>query len=138
MKNSIVNYISWALQILIALIYLQTLYFKFSAHPDSVYIFSTLGLEPYGRIGIGIFELITSILILLPQTRIYGGILSVGVILGAILAHLGPLGIVVHNDGGKVFYLALTVLIASLLFLWLNRNDVLRIYHQFKQKISPK
>ena len=87
------------LSLVIAIIYLQTLYFKFSAHPDSVYIFSKLNLEPYGRIGIGILELITAILLLIPKTRIIGAIVSLGVILGAIASHLGPLGIEVLGDG---------------------------------------
>lgn len=119
------KYLSIALQILVALIYVQTLYFKFSAHPDSVYIFTKLGLEPYGRIGIGVFELITAVLILIPKTKYVGAALSIGVISGAIFAHLGPLGIAVQGDGGKVFYLALTVFAASVSFLLLNRKPAL-------------
>ncbi len=134
MNTKTITYISWALQLLIAIIFLQTLYFKFSAHPDSVYIFSTLGMEPYGRIGTGIAELITAALLLIPATKIYGGILSLGLISGAVLAHLGPLGIEVQGDGGKVFYLALTVLIATVLFLWLNRNALWQIIAGFTRR----
>ena len=124
------------LSLVIAIIYLQTLYFKFSAHPDSVYIFSKLNLEPYGRIGIGILELITAILLLIPKTRIIGAIVSLGVILGAIASHLGPLGIEVLGDGGKVFYLAVVVLVCSILFLCIQKEEVKHLFTNLRQKIS--
>ena len=60
-----------AIRITMAIIFYK-LYFKFTAHPDSVYIFSKLGVEPYGRIGLGIIELITSLLILYLRTKIIG------------------------------------------------------------------
>jgi len=49
MNDQTKNIVSKVLRVVIAIIYVQTLYFKFSGHPDSVYIFSKLGLEPYGR-----------------------------------------------------------------------------------------
>ena len=116
--------ISLVLRIVVSLVYLQTLYFKFSAHPDSVHIFSTLGLEPFGRIGIGVLELITAILLLLPSSYLYGIVLSLGIISGALASHLGPLGIEVKGDGGKVFYLALVVFIASLLLAIMHREQI--------------
>lgn len=134
MNPSIKKYISWALQILIAVIYVQTLYFKFSAHPDSIYIFSKLGLEPYGRIGLGVLELITAVLILLPKTKIIGGILSLGIISGAVFSHLGPLGIAINGDGGKVFYLAVIVFIASAVFLILNFTAVVELKNKLLSK----
>ncbi|MCO6486449.1 MAG: DoxX family protein [Saprospiraceae bacterium] len=115
--------LSNALQIFVALVYLQTLYFKFSAHPDSVYIFSTLGIEPAGRILVGILEGITAALILIPKTRLPGAILSIGVISGAILAHLGPLGIEVNEDDGSLFLLAVLVFIASLAIVFLRLEE---------------
>lgn len=115
--------LSNALQIFVALVYLQTLYFKFSAHPDSVYIFSTLGVEPAGRILVGILEGITAALVLIPKTRLPGAILSIGVISGAVLAHLGPLGIEVNEDGGSLFLLAVLVLMASLAILFLRLEE---------------
>lgn len=124
------------LSLVIAIIYLQTLYFKFSAHPDSVYIFSKLNLEPYGRIGIGILELITAILIVTPKTRIIGAILSLGVISGAIASHLGPLGIEVLGDGGKVFYLAVVVFVCSALLLWIQKEELKHLFTTLRQKIS--
>src|SRR6056300_154335 len=91
------------LRIVVAVILIQTLRFKFSAHPDSVYIFTKVGLEPYGRIGIGIAELITSILLLIPKTVWIGTILTIGIIGGAIIMHLTQIGIEVNNDGGILF-----------------------------------
>src|SRR5579871_1465525 len=84
---------SWTLRGIAAVILLQTLFFKFTGAKESVYIFSTLGLEPWGRIGSGIVELIASILLLTPRTVAFGAILSLGVISGAIVSHLTKLGI---------------------------------------------
>lgn len=124
------------LSLVIAIIYLQTLYFKFSAHPDSVYIFSKLNLEPYGRIGIGILELITAVLIIVPKTRTIGTIVSLSVILGAIASHLGPLGIEVLGDGGKVFYLAVVVFVCSAILLWIQKEELKYLFSTLKRKIS--
>ncbi|WP_317133270.1 DoxX family protein [Chryseobacterium aureum] len=101
--------INWIIKLVPVVIMLQTLYFKFSAAPESVYIFSKIGLEPYGRIGIGLLELIASILILIPRTTFYGAGLGLGLMLGAIKFHVTELGIDVQNDGGKLFYLAVIV-----------------------------
>src|SRR5204862_7865672 len=107
------NIISWALQIIIAVILFQTLFFKFAGAEESKYIFSTLGLEPWGRIGSGVVELIAVILLLIPRTVPYGAILALGTISGAIMSHLTKLGIVVKNDGGLLFILACGVFVGS-------------------------
>ncbi|MEO8637108.1 MAG: DoxX family protein, partial [Gemmatimonadales bacterium] len=106
--------ISWACQLVAAAILLQTLYFKFTGAPESVYIFTTLGLEPWGRIGSGVVELIAAILLLIPATAGFGAVLALGVISGAILSHLTKLGIEVQGDGGLLFGLAITVFVTSL------------------------
>ena len=116
------NTISWILRILVAVILLQTLFFKFSAAPVSVYIFETVGMEPYGRIGSGITELIASILILVPRTAKVGALLSVMVISGALFFHLTSLGIVVQDDGGQLFMMALLVFFASIGVYFLERS----------------
>ena len=115
---------SWILQLLVAGILLQTLFFKFTGAPESVYIFSTLGLEPWGRIGSGIAELIAAILLLIPATAPAGAILSIAVISGAIVSHLTVLGIEVMDDGGLLFGLAVVVLVASLAIVWLRRREL--------------
>ncbi len=85
---------------------LQTLFYKFTAAPESVALFSKLNLEPYGRIGTGIIELIASILLLIPKKSFYGAILGVGTMLGAILSHIFILTIEVNQDHGSLFFMA--------------------------------
>ncbi len=126
--------ISWILRLTVAIILLQTLYFKFTAHPDSVHIFSELGVEPFGRIALGIVELITAILILIPQTKVIGMLNSLGIILGAVFAHLLVLGINVLNDGGGLFTLAIVVLLASSAFLWLHKQELQALIQKILKK----
>ena len=114
----------FVLRIVIAVILLQTLRYKFLAHPDSVYIFSTLGLEPYGRIGIGVMELIASVLLFPKRTIWLGALLSVGLMAGALFSHLTQLGIEVKNDGGTLFYMALVTWTLGLVVLWDERKNI--------------
>lgn len=116
--------VSWALQLIVAAILLQTLFFKFTGAAESVYIFSTLGVEPWGRVGSGVVELIAAILLLVPGTVTIGAVLALGVIVGAILSHLTVLGIEVQGDGGLLFVLALAVFIASAAILVLRRGEI--------------
>jgi hypothetical protein len=113
--------ISWTFQLIAAVILAQTLFFKFTGAPESKFIFSTLGVEPWGRIGTGILELIAAGLLLLPSGVPYGALLAAGLMCGALFSHLTRLGIVVQDDGGLLFGLAATVLAASLITLWLRR-----------------
>lgn len=115
----------WVLRILAALIMLQTLYFKFSGAEESIYIFSRLGMEPWGRIGTGVFELIASLLILMPKTTALGALLAAGLMSGAIFFHLTKLGISVKDDGGQLFIYALIVLVSSVILLFVYREDIL-------------
>ena len=116
--------VSWVLQIVVSVILLQTLFFKFTGAPESVYIFSTLGAEPWGRIGSGVVELFAAILLLVPATIAIGAVLSLGVMVGAIMSHLTVLGIEVQGDGGLLFALALTVFVGSAVVLVLRRRDI--------------
>src|SRR3954451_2441729 len=118
---------TWGLRIIAAVIMLQTLYFKFSAAPESVYIFSTLGLEPWGRIGIGILELIASLLILYPRTTAFGAVMGIGVMSGAIFYHVTKLGLVVMNDGGQLFAYAIIVLLCCIWLAIIYRDDILHL-----------
>ncbi|MFA6084695.1 DoxX family protein [Mucilaginibacter sp.] len=118
------NVTIWVLRLAAAVIMLQTLYFKFMAAPESVYIFSKLGLEPWGRLGIGSLELIAAILILVPKTTSLGALLAVGVMAGAIFFHLTKLGIVVQNDGGMLFLLALIVFVTAAILLVIFRRQL--------------
>jgi hypothetical protein len=115
---------SWLLRIATAVILFQTLFFKFTAAPESVYIFTTLGMEPWGRIGSGIAELVAVVLLLVPRTAVLGALVSLGVISGALVSHLTRLGIVVMDDGGLLFILALAVFACSVLILLVRRAEI--------------
>ena len=122
--NNISEKLSWAARIIVAIILLQTLFFKFTGAPESIYIFEKMGMEPWGRIGSGIVELIAGILILIPNTKIYGAILSLGVISGAIISHLTKLGIEVQNDGGTLFGMAVLVFVLSLGLIIYHKKEI--------------
>ena len=121
MKNPI---LTWIIKLTAVIILLQTLYFKFTGASESVYIFTTLGIEPFGRIGSGVVELIASILILIPRTTLLGALLALGTMLGAIFSHLFVLGIVVQNDGGTLFALAIITLLCCLFLIFQNKNRI--------------
>ncbi len=116
------NIFLWALRIISALILLQTLYFKFSASKESVYIFTAVGMEPWGRIGIGVLEFVTAILLLIPKYNWLGASLGIGLMAGALFFHLTKLGLVVMNDGGQLFAYALIVMISCIIILFFNKD----------------
>ncbi len=123
------TYISWALQIVVAIILFQTLFFKFTGAEESKYIFTTLGIEPWGRIGSGVVELIAVVLLFIPSTVTYGAILAMGATGVAILSHLTKLGIVVKNsdgagDGGLLFTLAVVTFLSSAIILLIRRTQI--------------
>jgi hypothetical protein len=124
MRSHALTITSWVLQVAVAAILLQTLFFKFTAAPESVYIFSTLGAEPWGRIGSGVVELVASVLLLVPATSVLGAGLALAVIAGAIVSHLTILGIEVQGDGGELFILALIVFAASAGILLIRRGEL--------------
>jgi len=115
---------SWICQIVAAAILGQTLFFKFTGAPESVYIFSTLNAEPWGRIGSGALEAIAVVLLLYPKTPAVGAVLALGLMAGAIGAHLTKLGIEVQGDGGTLFALALTVALAAGIVTLLRRREL--------------
>jgi hypothetical protein len=116
--------LSWLLQIVVAVILLQTLFFKFTGAPESIYIFTTVGAEPWGRYGSGVMELVAAALLLIPPTVAIGALLAVGVGIGAVFSHLTLLGIDVQGDGGLLFALACVVLVASAVVLALHRREL--------------
>ncbi len=121
MKNPI---FIWIIKLIAVVILVQTLYFKFTGAEESVYIFSTLGVEPYGRIGSGVIELIASLLILIPRTTLLGALLGFGTMLGAIVSHLLILGIEVKNDGGTLFILAIITFLCCLVLIYNQKHKI--------------
>lgn len=116
--------ISWTARVAAAIIMMQTLYFKFSGAEESVYIFSTIGIEPWGRIVTGILELVASVLILINATAWIGALLGLGLMAGAIVTHLTILGVTVKEDGGYLFLLAVSVAICCTIVLADNRKQM--------------
>ncbi|TAD85731.1 MAG: DoxX family protein [Bacteroidetes bacterium] len=117
----------WVLRILAAAIMVQSLFFKFSAAEESIYIFTTLGIEPWGRIGIGVLELVASALLLWPRGTAFGALLGAGLMGGALFAHVTQLGIVVKDDGGQLFIYAIVVLVACLALMFIHRQKYFTI-----------
>ena len=113
----------WVLRLLAAVILLQTLYFKFTAKPESVELFTMLGMEPWGRIGTGVAELIASILILIPRTTLLGALMGLGLMAGAIFFHLTKLGV---NFGGDavLFIYAVIVFVCCLGLIIIYRKNI--------------
>jgi uncharacterized membrane protein YphA (DoxX/SURF4 family) len=118
------NVFIWIIKLIAVAILIQTLFFKFTGAEESIYIFTKLGVEPFGRIGSGVFELIASILILIPRTTLVGAILGMGVMAGAIVSHLFILGIEVQNDGGLLFTLAIITFVCCTILVFKDRNKV--------------
>ena len=120
------NLFVWILRLVAAFIMLSTLYFKFTAHEQSVRLFTQLGMEPWGRIGTGIFELIASVLILYPRTTAWGAGLGAGLMAGAMFFHITKLGIEFDGDYG-LFTEALIAFICCIVLLIVFRNQVLDV-----------
>ena len=116
--------VSWALQLIVAGILLQTLFFKFAGAEESVYIFSTLGVEPWGRIGSGVIELVAAVLLLVPATAPVGALLTMGLMAGAIVSHLTLLGIEIRGDGGLLFGLAVAAFAGSAIVFLIRRAQL--------------
>ncbi|HNP94899.1 MAG TPA: DoxX family protein [Cyclobacteriaceae bacterium] len=115
----------WGARIVAALILLQTLFFKFSGAEESVYIFSTVGMEPWGRIGVGVMELIASVMLLITPIAWMGALIAVGLMVGAMGMHLTLLGIEVQGDGGYLFILAVVVAVCGAIVLWQDQEKAL-------------
>jgi putative oxidoreductase len=128
--------LSWICRIVAAVILGQTLFFKFTGSEESVYIFTKVGFEPWGRYGSGVAELVAAILLLTPRFAWAGALLALGVIGGALMSHLTLLGIVVKDDGGLLFGLAITVFVASAVTVLLHRRQIPVVSQLFKPQTA--
>ena len=120
--------VSWLLPIAAAVILLQTLYFKFTGQPESVVLFTKLGIEPWGRIATGVLELMASLLLLYPRTVFFGACLGNVLMAGAIISHLTILGIESMGDGGQLFMLAIIVYICCLVLVLIHKKQGIVLY----------
>jgi uncharacterized membrane protein YphA (DoxX/SURF4 family) len=127
MKKQPSAIIQWILRIIASLIMLQTLYYKFSGSAESVYIFSQMNMEPWGRYATGMAELVASLLILYKPTTAIGSFFAVAIMSGALLSHAFVLGVEVMEDHGLLFLYALIVWVAAILLLWIEREKLFGI-----------
>lgn len=127
--------LSWMCRVAAAVILLQTLYFKFTGAEESVYIFTKAGLEPWGRYASGVAELFAAILLLFPRTAAAGALIAAGVMMGAIGTHVTKLGIVVKNDGGLLFALAVTVLVCAISTAIIHRRQIPHLGFLFQRPL---
>ncbi|WP_353548986.1 DoxX family protein [Sediminibacterium sp. KACHI17] len=132
MKRSII--FSWILRLLAAIILLQTLFFKFTAAEESVFIFTEMGIEPWGRIATGIAELITALFILYRPTLFIGAIFGVGIMTGALLSHIIVLGIEIQQDGGQLFIYAAVVWISCMILSIMHRQQLITLLERITGK----
>lgn len=127
------SYFAKAVWLIAPVIFLQSLFFKFSSAPESVYIFTKVGMEPWGRYMTGGLELIASVLFFIPGWNWLGALLAIDVMIGAIFSHLTLLGVVVHDDSGLLFGMAVAVFLSSSFTLYQNRYFVPGIGGLLKQ-----
>ncbi|BAX80746.1 DoxX family protein [Labilibaculum antarcticum] len=125
------------LRIVTAIILIQTLHFKFTGHPEAVHIFTVIGMEPWGRFGIGAIELVAGILFFLPNLWKIAAVITSGLMLGAVGLHLfTSLGVVVeydgNSDGGELFVMAVTALLFSCILMY--RANLPGMYKSYCQK----
>ena len=138
----------WILVGFVAFVFIQSLFFKFSGSEETVIIFDTIGewmagigllswlsepFKTYGGWMVGLAELIASVLILTPKTRVWGALVALVTVSGAIFFHLAtPLGVdrVVdaagNTDGGVLFVMACGVWIASAATIVMNKDQLTR------------
>lgn len=136
MKASEILY--WLARLVAAFIMMQTLYFKFTASEESVYIFTAVDMEPWGRIGVGVLELVASVLLLIPATVWAGAMLAFGLMAGAIVMHLTMLGIEVKGDGGQLFIYALIVAACAAFSFFKSRSQVPKIIRHWMPSVLFK
>jgi uncharacterized membrane protein YphA (DoxX/SURF4 family) len=126
--------IYWIVRLVAAIIMVQTLYFKFTGAEESVYIFTQVHMEPWGRISVGIFELIASVLLIINASAWIGALLALGLMGGAIMMHLTILGIEVQHDGGYLFLLAMIVAVCAVVVLFYNKTQIINIFKRFASR----
>ena len=117
--------ISWAGQIVAAAILAMAMVPKFMSAQESIDVFTTLGVEPWGRYLVGIVELVAIVLLVVPQLKVHalGGLVAAGLMVGALASHAWRLGF--SGDAGTVAGMAAVVLVASLVVLYLRRDELL-------------
>jgi len=128
------GFICWVFQLFAAIILLQTLYYKFTGAPESIYIFEQLGLEPWGRYASGFVELLAGLLLLVPRLNWLGALLGAMVMSIALYVHFWVLGVEIMGDGGAMFYLASSVWVCCMAVLWIRRGEMVQVISRWSAK----
>lgn len=131
-RERVLYWLTWPAALWIAYIFLWYEQYKLTGHPGSVWLFQTLadwlfigGYEKPFRLSVAIAEIVASVLVVIPRTRIWGAALSFGIISGAIFFHVfSPVGIDPFDDGAQLFKEAVAVWFASAFILVVMRNEV--------------
>src|SRR6266849_6298872 len=138
-RDTVLGLVAWASAAFIAYIFIYYLQFKFTGHPGSVDLFTTLtdwlgfhGREKFMRIGTGTMELIASVLLFIPATQVVGAALALGIMSGAIFFHLAsPLGVDPYGDCGVLFKEACAVWLSSLVILVIRRRQAVALAERY-------
>ena len=131
-RERVLYWLTWPAALWIAYIFLWYEQYKLTGHPGSVWLFQTLadwlfigGYEKPFRLSVAIAEIVASVLVVIPRTRMWGAALSFGIISGAIFFHVfSPVGIDPFDDGAQLFKEAVAVWFASAFILVVMRNEV--------------
>ena len=129
--DRILKLLTWPAALFIAGILLWYEQYKLTANPGSVELFTTLATwlwipnyEAPFRLTVATMEIIASVLVVIPATRLYGAGFALGLMSGAIFFHVAsPLGIDPYNDGGKLFKEACAVWACSAFILFAYRVE---------------
>lgn len=113
----------WIAQLVAAAILAMTLPFKFSGAEETVRLFDTLGAGSAGRIGSAIMETLAVVMLLTPQLAALGGLLTLGLMSGAILSHIFVLGIFWDGDA-QLFAMAVIAFAAAAAVVLLRRREL--------------
>ncbi len=112
-----------AAQGIAAMLLLMAAAMKFLGDPGSVEVFMRLGMDPAGRYLIAAIELMAAMLLLSPFAAL-GSVIATGVMCGAIIAHVTQLGLVVNDDGGRLFGMLVVVLVCVGYVLISRRKEI--------------
>jgi uncharacterized membrane protein YphA (DoxX/SURF4 family) len=134
--DRILRLLAWPAAIWIAYEFTWYQQYKLTGHPGSVdFIFQPLATwfgipdheKPF-RLGVASLEILASVLVLLPVTRAWGALLTIGLMSGAIFFHtIGPIGIDPYGDGGALFKEAIFTCAMGVFIAFAHRQEILAV-----------
>ena len=128
----------WLLQIGLAALFFSSAIAKLMGNPVVIAQFHNLGFEEHFVLILGLIEVLTGVLLLIPKVAHCGGILAAITLSGAIFSHSLKLGIS-FNEKGEYYLLTMGTLglLGAIMIIFRRRNELLEImqnsFHQFKR-----